>query len=257
MSGIIHISADLRNEDILRSILNEEDQLIILPDTMTDGPLYDQEGLKKFDELRKAYIGNLCQPGGELYNEAKGNVETIMEASQMLTQQKAGSVIYWMGSNTIDVLGYFFILHFLRSHYQHISVINIAGLPFLNEHMQLIFPTRISELNKTETEKALKLARNITPSEMEIDGEEWKAIRSAEGAIRILDGNKKIKTVAEDHFDTLFKSLHKQGSKISKTANTAIQKNQIDLHPAFIESRLLQFQQAQQENQADNASPSV
>ncbi|MBX9448254.1 MAG: DUF1835 domain-containing protein [Taibaiella sp.] len=256
MSGIIHISADPRNEDILKSILNEEDRFIILPDTMTDGPLYDQEGLKKFDDLRKEYTGNLCQHSGELYMQAKGNIETIMEASQMLTQQKAGSVIYWMGSNAIDVLGYFFVLHFLRSHYQHISVINIAGLPFLNEHMQLIFPSRISELNKTEAEKALKLARKITPSEMEIDGEEWKAIRSAEGTIRILDGNKKIKTVGEDHFDSLFKSLHKPGSKISKTVNTVIQKNQIDLHPAFIESRILQFLQAQ-EVRKDTDLPSV
>lgn len=256
MSGIIHISADPRNEGVLKSILNEEDQFIILPDTMTDGPLYDQEGLKKFDELRKEYIGSLCQHSGELYMAAKGNVETIMEASQMLTRQKTMSVIYWMGSNTIDVLGYFFVLHFLRSHYQHISVINIAGLPFLNEQMQLIFPTRVSELNQAEAQKALKLARNITPSEMEIDGEEWKAIRSTEGTVRILDGNKKIKTVAEDHFDTLFKSLHKQGSKISKTVNTVVQKTQIDLHPAFIESRLLQFQQAQ-EIREDTPPPSV
>lgn len=237
MSTIIHISADKHNTQILTTLLQDNDQLFILQDTMIDGPLMGEEG-SKLDEIRNGYKSDLSAAIGAIFTEEKGNVTTVMEISTALSNNDDTEVIYWMGGNATDVLGYFFILHFLRNHYQKINVINIAGLPFLDDDMKLFFPDSISDLPPAQIKKALKLKRPITASEMEIDGEEWKSIKATNGDIRILDGNKKIKSVNIDHFDSLLSSIHKPGSKYARTIQLANTKNKLALSPEFIENRL-------------------
>lgn len=239
MAATIHLTADFANQATLQNILEATDLLVVLPEIMTEGPLQDASGSMSFDDLRVQFRKSIQEnTQSNIPIEEKGNVATLLDVSQLLSNQKYESVCIWMSDNAIDLIAYYFMLHFLRSHYEKIAVINIAGLPFLDEDLKLFFPKKIGELSTTQLEKALKLKRNITPSEMEIEGEEWKILRQAQGFIRIKDGNKKLKTVPEDFFDDVLKTSHKEGARFSRTIQQLLNKNDLCLSPDFLAYRL-------------------
>lgn len=237
MSSILHLTADVRNLDALHRVANESDKVFALPDNMAWGPLKDPEGLKKFDELRCHFIANMRSQIGESIethnDEAAGNVKLIEEISSELRNNPDTELYYWMAGNAVDVMGYFFVLHFLRTHYERIKVINIAGLPFLTDDFKMIFPDRFANLNQKQMSKAMTLARAVTASEMEVEGEEWKQLRDLEG-LRILSGSRKIQTLPYEAFDADIKSAHKQGAKPTRTAQQLIQKSMGDFPLEFI-----------------------
>lgn len=239
MAATIHLTADFANKAALQSILDATDLLVVLPELMTEGPLQDPSGALSFDALRTQFRKSIQEnTQSNIPIEEKGNVATLLDVSQHLSNEKYESVCFWMSGNAIDLVAYYFTLHFLRSHFEKISVINIAGLPFLDNELKLFFPKKIGELNTAQLGKALKLKRNITPSEMEIEGEEWKMLRQAQGFIRIKDGNKKLKTVPEDFFDEILKTSHKESSKFNRTIQQLLLKNDICLSPDFLAYRL-------------------
>lgn len=262
MIQTIHLTADSRNLASLAHLVQDESsQVMALPDGMVCGPLRDPEGVLKFDSLRAKFWMSL-DPEREQRNELHeveqqaGNVAVINQISTLLSQNPDATILYWMAGNVIDVLGYFFVLHFLRTHYERIRVINIAGLPFLDDDFKMIFPERLASLNEKQLTKALNLARPITASEMEVEGEEWKILRDRTG-LRILEGNRKIETKDYGYYDTEIKAAHKAGSKPERTAQAIVQKSLKDLPLSFVAWRLSTLvQDEEQIARADNPSDS-
>lgn len=254
MLHTIHLTADVRNLTSLNVLRKDETtKVFALSDLMTSGPLRDREGLLHFDALREKYWLSLNSSGVELSKEIlaeenyQGNVHIINQVSTLLSQNPEAKVIYWMAGNAVDVLGYFFVLHFLRTHYERLRVVNITGLPFLDDDFKMIFPERLAILNEKQLNKALNLARPVTASEMEVEGEEWKALREQEG-LRILSGNRKIETKKYEHFDAAIKSAHKSGTKLQRTAQHIAQKSLQDFPFDFILWRLSQLDVASSTN---------
>lgn len=240
MSHIIHLTADIRNVEILQPLISEEDKIYVeaIPDYFTDGPLSSEE-TQDVDAIRHLYRQSLTsQQVIPMDEAAEGPVKMAMRISSILSNDANFKVIYWMGANAIDVIGYFFMINYLKKHADKIQVINIAGLPFINEDFKLVFPNYIFQLPPNQLQKALKLARALSPSEIEIDGDEWKQLSIANHPVRILDGNKKIKGYDNTFFDAQIKSSLKDGAKMNRSVQHLFNKALLPISPLFIESRI-------------------
>jgi len=98
----------------------------------------------------------------------------------------------WVAQNPRDVCGYYALLEALLPLSGRLQVLFLNNLPFLNEKGSVFYPGRLSEIPPTEFRKAKKLARPVTPSEFELDTEEWRRLREEDAPVRILEGAKKI-----------------------------------------------------------------
>ena len=73
--------------------------------------------------------------------------------------------------------------------------------------INLFYPVNLYEIPAKEFVKAKKLAREITPSEFEVDPDEWTKLCSENKGIRILEGGKKLVQEDYDHYDAVLKNL--------------------------------------------------
>ena len=74
-------------------------------------------------------------------------------------------------------------------------------LPFINEKGQIFYPIALHQIQPKEFLKAKKLARKVTPSEFEVDPDEWNRLVSENAMVRILEGGKKIVSKEESFYD--------------------------------------------------------
>jgi hypothetical protein len=85
--------------------------------------------------------------------------------------------------------------------------------------------------------KARKLARPVTPAELEMDGDSWQKLVAEDGGIRTHEGGKKLKSQPENYYDSqLISTLGPQGQKASKVLNAAMSKHSLptgDTHLAW------------------------
>ena len=104
-------------------------------------------------------------------------------------------------------------------------MVNIAGLPFLDENGKVFFPKSLGEIKPRELVKARKLARMVTPAELEVDGDEWKKLVEQNAGNRILEGGKRILSKPDEHYDNqLLGFCTHQFQKASKVINQALSK---------------------------------
>ncbi|RYZ27872.1 MAG: hypothetical protein EOO10_11375, partial [Chitinophagaceae bacterium] len=80
-------------------------------------------------------------------------------------------------------------------------VLYLNNLPFINEKGQIFYPSALHQIQPKEFLKAKKLSRKVTLSEFEIDPDEWKRLMDENGAVRILEGGKKIVSKDADFYD--------------------------------------------------------
>jgi hypothetical protein len=106
-----------------------------------------------------------------------------------------------MGQNQHDVCGYYWLISQLKDYQGKISVLYLNNLPFINEKGQIFYPTSLHQIQPKEFLKAKKLSRKVTLSEFEIDPDEWKRLMEENGAVRILEGGKKIVSKEADFYD--------------------------------------------------------
>ena len=105
--------------------------------------------------------------------------------------------------------------------------------------------------------KAKKLAREITPSEFEVDPDEWIKIMNDNKGIRILEGGKKIAQFDYDYFDAALKKfVTPTFQKVNKILQQVGAKNKIEVSDAYLIWRLktlaaLQVLEMQGENAKD------
>ena len=82
-----------------------------------------------------------------------------------------------------------------------IYVLSLNNLPFINDKGHIFYPENLFEIPPREFLKAKKLARQVTPSEFEIDPDEWTKICNENKMVRILEGAKKLSQHDADFFD--------------------------------------------------------
>ena len=118
-------------------------------------------------------------------------------------------------------------------------MLNIAGLPFLDEEGKVYYPKNISEILPKELVKARRLARAVTPAELEVDGEEWDNLVEENAAMRLLEGGKKLYTKEASHFDEQLVSFcSHQFTKAHRIVNQAMKKLTIPTGDLYLGWRL-------------------
>ncbi len=237
--SIIHLIVGDHAARPLKEALLQGDQLgeevIVLKDILHVGPLKTED--LGFSQGRSAF-----------WNEVNGaghapvvveDLEKLMDCSSRLSNNDQLKIWLWMAPCPADVCAYFWLLHFLKKHQGRFSVININGLPFLDEQGKLFYPASFSMIPPKEIIKARKLARVITPSEWETDGAEWTRLSQENAGIRKHLVGKQLQGCPIDEYDHLLLELIKpQFQKTNKIIQAALTKHNIPTGDLFLLWRL-------------------
>jgi hypothetical protein len=87
--------------------------------------------------------------------------------------------------------------------------------------------------------KARRLARLVTPAEVEVDGDEWRKLVNEDAGIRTHGGGKKLASQGENHYDSQLVSFcSQQFQKASKIINQAMNKYGIPTGDVYLGWRL-------------------
>jgi len=115
-------------------------------------------------------------------------------------------------------------------------------LPFINEKGQLFYPNWLEEIPAREFLKAKKLARPVTPSEFEIDPDEWNKLMIDNAGVRILEGGKKLLGKDFTYFDADIKRLlSKEWQRALRVIAQTQAKMKVKTGDVFLQWRLAQL----------------
>lgn len=210
----------------LQSAFSESDQdiIIVLKDLLNVGPLQKEEG-QSFSEMRKNFWQQMLP--SEKNEVELSDMEQLLNISKQMYEDENTKAVFWMAPLSADLCAYYWLLFYLSKHKGRFLLINITGLPFLNESGKLFFPKSISELSTKEVLKATKLARPISASEEEVDVYEWKQIVAQNAAIRSAAGGKKLNHHSADAYDKqLLQHCQQHFQKSHKIIQATIGKEQ-------------------------------
>jgi hypothetical protein len=238
--SIIHLAVGDLAANAIEQAIEQDEQIngavIVLKDVLSVGSLKD-ERIGAFSEVRSQFW-NMVMGDGQT-PVSVDDLERLMQLSSRMSNDESLKVWFWMGPIPADVTAYFWLLHFLKKHQGRLHVVNISGLPFLDEQGKLFYPESIAQLPKKEILKARKLSRVVAPSEWETDGDEWKRLASENAGVRILEGGKKLTGKPIDFYDEyLLALLTAQVQKANKIVNQAMTKNKILTGDLFLHWRL-------------------
>jgi hypothetical protein len=179
-------------------------EVVIMKDILHLGPLQRGEG-QSFSALRSEWW-QMVAPDAKAPVEVD-DLERLLEVSNELHKDADAQAWCWMAPGPADVCAFFWMLAYLGKHAGRFFIINMANLPFLDEAGKVFYPKSISELLPKEIIKARKLARAVTASEIEMDGEVWRGLVADNAGIRTLEGGKKLLSRPENHYDAQLVSL--------------------------------------------------
>jgi hypothetical protein len=233
------VVGDMAAEPLRAAVASEPSmagEIVILKDILHVGPLQKEEG-QSFSELRSAFWQQVAP--NEKNPIVVDDMERLLEVSAAMYKDESIKAWFWMAPWPADVSAYHWMLPYLSKHMGRFFLINIAGLPFLDESGKLYYPKSFSELLPKEIVKARRLARQVTPSEMEVDTDEWRKIVEENAAIRTHEGGKRLSSKTEDHYDNQLMSFcSQQFQKASKIVRQALSKYHIPTGDVYLGWRL-------------------
>ena len=120
-----------------------------------------------------------------------------------------------------------------------VFILYLNNLPFINEKGNIFYPNWLHEIPAKEFLKAKKLAREITPSEFEVDPDEWTKLCEDNRGVRILEGGKKLVQEDYDFYDVeLKKFITPDWQKATKIIHQHITKAKNSTTEAYLLWRL-------------------
>lgn len=236
------VVGDLAAKPLSDALIQDEHTdatVIVLKDILNVGPIKKEEG-QSFDEMRSTFWQGVLPY--EKIPPVVQDMEHLLEVSKKMYEDETVQAWFWMAPLAADVCAYHWLLPYLSKHVNRFFIINIAGLPFLNEAGKLFFPQSIADIPTKEIIKAKKLARIVTPSEIEVDTYEWKKLQQENEGIRTLAGGKKLVSQPDHYYDRhLLDYCSDQFQKASKIINQAITKQNINTGDLYLSWRLRQL----------------
>ena len=242
---MIHLVFNDTDIAILKQCIEMDESLLgeilLLRDDYSVGQLqdiYTEEGIT----ARKSWWTNVLS-GGDYAQVMEKNVvddqAVIHQINQYLDAEEQEVVWIWMAQNKHDVCSYYWLISQLKQYQGRMYVVFLNNLPFINEKGQLFYPEWISQILPKELLKAKRLARVITPSEFEVDPDEWTKISQDERTVRILEGGKKLSLHPESFYDAeLKKFITDDWQKGSKIIHQFLNKSKHTTGDAFLLWRL-------------------
>ncbi|HET6993431.1 MAG TPA: DUF1835 domain-containing protein [Chitinophagaceae bacterium] len=165
--------------------------------------------------------------------------QTVNQVKQQLDADNNEQVWVWMGQNQHDVCGYYWFMSQFKDYPGRLKVLYMNNLPFINEKGQIFYPSWLSEIQPREFLKAKKLARPITPSEYEVDPDEWKKICDENATVRLLEGGKKLISKDETFYDSdVLKNITAEWQKASRVLTNTLHRMKIKTGDVFIMWRM-------------------
>lgn len=240
---MIHLVFQQKSAAVLEQAIRLDDtltgDLMVLNEDFSVGPvadIYEAEGFQQ----RKAFWEEVQQhsafPLSDVLVEDKLKVHQLIKK---LNEQQEETVWIWMGQNATDVCGYYWLSSQLKNFQGRVFILYLNNLPFLNEKGGIFYPKYLYEILPKEFLKAKRLARPVTPSEFEIDPDEWTKLSSDNAMLRVLEGGKKLGNRGIEWVDTQIKQLLANESfRLPKFLSIAESKLPQSYHPAFVVWRL-------------------
>jgi hypothetical protein len=218
------VVGDLAAQPLNDAIINEPSlhgEVVVLKDILHIGPVRKEEG-QGFSELRTQFWNEVIPQDKDLKVE---DMERLLEISNSLFKDETAQVWFWMAPAPADVCAYHWMLPYLSKHMGRFFLLNIANLPFLDENGKVFYPKSISQILPKELIKARRLARAVTPAEVEVDGEEWRKLVEENAGIRTHGGGKKLSSQPDSHYDNqLLSFCSHQFQKASRIVSQALNK---------------------------------
>lgn len=180
-----------------------EGEIVEIMDEYAVGPIrdiYSEEGIAK----RLQWWKDILKDGHYDGIADDGHVDDNKEVSQLkakLTEDSTEIVWIWAAQNKHDVSGYYWLISQLKDFQGRIFILYLNNLPFINEKGNIFYPTNLFQIQPKEFVKAKKLARPITPSEFELDPDEWAKLGREDKGVRLLEGGKKLLQKGYDYYD--------------------------------------------------------
>lgn len=214
-------------------------QVVVIKDLLHIGPLQKTEG-QPFSALRSSFWQQVAP--NEKHPVQVDDMERLLSVSAEMYKDETISAWFWMAPWSADVSAYYWILPYLSKHLNRFYIVNIAGLPFLDANGKIFYPKNISEISPKELIKARKLARQVTPSEMEVDTDEWEKLVEENAGIRVHEGGKKLVSKDADFYDNqLLSFCSHQFQKASKIVRQTLSKCSIPTGDLYLAWRIRQL----------------
>lgn len=218
-------------------------EVIVMRDVLSVGPLQKEEG-QKFSEMRTAFWQQVVN--NDKTPVEVDDTERLSQVSIELSKNEEARVWIWVAPLPADMCTYLWTLKYLGAYIGRYHIVSIAGLPFLDENGKLFFPKSIADIRSKELIKARRLARVITPAELEVDGEEWNRLVTENAAIRILEGGKKVTSKPDTYYDNqLISFCSQQFQKASKIVGQALSRFGIPTGDSYLGWRLRKMAEAE------------
>ncbi|MBA2330338.1 MAG: DUF1835 domain-containing protein [Flavisolibacter sp.] len=250
---MIHIVFQEADVEVLQKAFELDETLqgdiVEIKDDYAVGPvenIYNEEGYLQRREWWKQLIDDSPYNTDHLMEKVddQAAVERIIKA---LEENEEQEVWLWMGQNQHDVCGYYWLISQLQPYQGRIFVLYLNNLPFINEKGQLFYPTTLHQIQPKEFLKAKKLCRKVTPSEFEVDPDEWRKLMSEKAFVRILEGGKKIVSKEADFYDKdILSALTSEWQKGNKAMHNILSKMKIKTGDIFLLWRIKQLVQLEQ-----------
>jgi hypothetical protein len=242
---MIHIVFNEDDVNVLEQAIAMDESLsgevIQVKDDYAVGPLdnlYVGEGMNN----RREWWKNVLAGGdydGRVDTEEVNDVKTAAELVGRMRRNEEEQIWIWAAQNKHDVSGYYWLLHYLKEFQGRVMILYLNNLPFFNDKKQIFYPEWLHEIPPAEFLKAKKLAREITPSEFEVDPDEWTKLSNESKGVRILEGGKKLAQHDYDYYDAeLKKYVTKDWQKASKIIHQFLSKAKQTTGDAYILWRL-------------------
>jgi hypothetical protein len=235
---MIHIIAgDEAAKNLEAAFLLDENlrgDVLILKDMLGIGPI-ELDAEMNHDDVRTECWKIMSPNQIDHTSQDQHNVLQLIEKA--VAEEEP--VCFWMAPCVTDVCAYFWLLPYFKKQADMLHMINIIGLPFLNEKGQLFYPKNFSEVVPTEFLKTKRLLKKVTVAEYEVEGDEWTKLQTESTWVRVYEGGKKIVSKELTYYDSLLStSLTTEFQKGTKVVNEAMKKCTQTLTSVFLEWRL-------------------
>ena len=242
---MIHIIAgDEAAKNLEAAFLLDENlrgDVLILKDMLGIGPI-ELDAEMNHDEVRTECWKIMSPNQIDHASQDQHNVLQLIEKA--VAEEEP--VCFWMAPCVTDVCAYFWLLPYFKKQADMLHMINIIGLPFLNEKGQLFYPKNFSEVVPTEFLKTKRLLKKVTVAEYEVEGDEWTKLQTESTWVRVYEGGKKIVSKELTYYDSLLStSLTTEFQKGTKVVNEAMKKCTQTLTSVFLEWRLRELVMSQ------------
>jgi hypothetical protein len=238
---MIHIVFQQSDIEVLKKAIELDESLSgkveIIRDDYAVGPIsniYEAEGYQQRRDWWKELL-ELSPYNTEQVSDMIDDRLTVHNLKKDLEENNKEELWIWMGQNQHDVCGYYWLISQLQAFQGRVVVLYLNNLPFINEKGNIFYPTSLHEIQPKEFLKAKKLNRKVTPSEFEVDPDEWKKLCTENDMVRMLEGGKKIAGKKEDFYDAdILKGLTNEWQKGNKAMSGILGKMKIKTGDVFL-----------------------